>query len=305
MRAAFTDSEGGPEVINVGELPAPVRGPDEILIRNHAAGVGPWDWKMLDGRFRKLSFPHIPGVEGAGVVEQAPEDSGFQAGQEVWGRVRQAYSEYVVSKGVTLVPKPSNVSFEGAAGLVIAASTAYEGIVDRLNLRPGETIIVTSAAGGVGSVAVQIAVASGARVIGVASDANHDFVRGLGATDVFDYHAAGWPEAVRDAVPGGADALFDSAGRATGQAALRVLRDGGRASFAAFPAPDVAAEGRGITGDSFSAQGTREQFEAINKLVQEGKLKPQVTEILPLEQAREALLKSRQGHTRGKIVLST
>jgi NADPH:quinone reductase-like Zn-dependent oxidoreductase len=203
-----------------------------------------------------------------------------------------------------LVPKPPNLSFEEAAGLVIAASTAYEGIIDRLNLLPAETIIVTSAAGGVGSVAVQIAVASGARVIGVASAANHDFVRGLGATDVFDYHASGWPEAVRDAVPGGADAVFDSAGSDTGQAALRALRDGGRASFAAYPAPDVTTEGRGISGDFFSADGTRERFEAISKLVESGKLKPQVTEIKPLEQAREALLKSREGHTRGKIVLA-
>lgn len=302
MRAAYTEADGGPEDITVGDLPAPEPGPG-ILVRNNAAGVGPWDWKMLAGKWMPLTFPHIPGSEAAGVVEQAPEGSDFKVGDEVWGRVHHAYAEYVVSNGVTLVPKPTNVSFEEAAGLVIAASTAYEGIIDRLKLQPTETIIVTSAAGGVGSAAVQIAVATGAHVIGVASAANHDFVRSLGAGDVFDYHDSGWPDAVREAVLGGADALFDSAGSDTGQAALKALRDGGRASFVAFPNPDVTSEGRGITGEAFSAEGTRERFEAINKLVEDGKLKPQVTETMPLEQAREALQKSQQGHTRGKIVL--
>ena len=305
MRAAYTEANGGPDDLKVGDLPTPEPGPTEILVRNHAAGVGPWDWKMMAGKWTPLKFPHIPGSEAAGVVEQAPEGSDFKVGDEVWGRVHHAYAEYVVSDGATLVPKPADVSFEEAAGLVIAASTAYEGIIDRLQLQPAETIIVTSAAGGVGSAAVQIAASTGARVIGVASAANHDFVRSLGAAEMFDYHDTGWPDAVREAVPGGADALFDSAGGETGQAALKALRDGGRASFVAFPNPELAVEGRGITGEFFSANGTRERFEAINKLIEDGKLKPQVAEIMPLQQAREALQKNQQGHTRGKIVLKT
>jgi NADPH:quinone reductase len=305
MRAAYTEANGGPDDLKVGDLPTPEPGPTEILVRNHAAGVGPWDWKMMAGKWMPLKFPHIPGSEAAGVVEQAPEGSDFKVGDEVWGRVHHAYAEYVVSDGATLVPKPADVSFEEAAGLVIAASTAYEGIIDRLQLQPAETIIVTSAAGGVGSAAVQIAASTRARVIGVASAANHDFVRSLGAAEMFDYHDTGWPDAVREAVPGGADALFDSAGGETGQAALKALRDGGRASFVAFPNPELAVEGRGITGEVFSANGTRERFEAINKLIEDGKLKPQVAEIMPLQQAREALQKNQQGHTRGKIVLKT
>jgi len=253
---------------------------------------------------RSLTFPHIPGSEAAGVVERAPEDSGFKVGDEVWGRVRGGYAEYVVSSGATLVPKPANVTFEEASGLVIAASTAYEGIIDRLNLQPTESIIVTSAAGGVGSAAVQIAASAGARVIAIASTANHDFVRGLGASEVFDYHDSGWPDAVWTAVPGGADALFDSAGGETGQLALKALHDAGRASLIASPNPDVASEGRGITGEAFSAEGTRERFAALDKLIEDGRLKPQMAETMPLEQAREALLKSQQGHTRGKIVLT-
>ena len=304
MRAAYAEENGGPEVVKIGDLPKPEPGPDEVLVRNHAAGVGPWDWKMLAGMWMPLTFPHVPGFEAAGVVEQAPEGSEFKVGDEVWGRVEAASAEYVVSDGVSLVPKPSNVSFEEAAALVVAGSTSYEGLIDRMKLQPGETVLVTAAAGGVGNAAVQIAVAVGARVIGVASAPNHDFVRSLGASEVFDYHDSDWAEAVRKSVPDGADVLFDAAGGETGQAALKAIRDGGRAVFIAYPPPELATEGRGITGELFSANAPRERFEALNKLIEAGKLKPHVTASLPLEQAAEALKKSQEGHTRGKIVLT-
>jgi NADPH:quinone reductase-like Zn-dependent oxidoreductase len=303
MKAAYTEEAGGPEKIKVGDLPKPEPGPDGILVRNQAAAIGPWDWKMMLGGWVTLEFPHIPGYEAAGVVEQAPDGSGFKPGDEVWGRVRSAYAEYVVSHGASLVPKPSNVTFEEAASLVIAASTAYEGIIDRMKLQPHETILVTAAAGGVGTAAVQIAASTGARVIGVSSAGNRDYVLGLGADEVFDYNMDGWADAVREAVPGGVDVLFDAIGAQTGEQALTALRDGGRGAFIAWPQPDWQAAGRGLTGEGFSADASRERFEAINKLVEAGKLKPQVTATVPLEQTREALEKSQSGHTRGKVVL--
>jgi len=303
MKAAFTEEAGGPEKIKVGDLPKPEPGPKGILVRNKAAAVGPWDWKMMLGQWITLEFPHIPGYEAAGVVEQAPDGSEFKPGDEVWGRVQGAYAEYVVSDGVSLVPKPSNISFEDAASLVVGASTAYEGIIDRMKLQANETILVTAAAGGVGSAAVQIAASTGARVIGVSSAGNRDYVLGLGADEVFDYNVDGWADAVREAVPGGVDVLFDAHGAETGEEALNALRDGGRGSFIAWPQPDWQAAGRGITGEGFSADGPRERFEAINKLVEAGKLKPQVTETVPLEETKKALEKSQTGHTRGKVVL--
>jgi NADPH:quinone reductase len=303
MKAAYTEEAGGPEKIKVGDLPKPDPGPDGILVRNHAAAVGPWDWKAMLGGWRTLEFPHIPGFEAAGVVERAPEGSEYKPGDEVWGRVQAAYAEYVVSDGVSLVLKPGNVSFEEAASLVVGASTAYEGIIDRMKLQPHETILVTAAAGGVGCAAVQIAASTGARVIGVASADNRDYVLGLGADRVYDYGVEGWAAAVREAVPEGVDVLFDAIGAETGQEALKTLRDGGRGAFIAWPQPDWQAAGRGITGEGFSANAPRERFEAINKLVEAGKLKPQVTETLPLDETRKALEKSQTGHARGKVVL--
>ena len=303
MKAAYAEAPGGPEQVKVGELPDPDPGDDQVLIRNHAASVGPWDWKILAGRWGALTFPYIPGFEAAGVVEKAPRGSGFKPGDEVWGRVRQAYAEYIVTDGSSIVPKPEGVSFGQAASLVVAATTSYEGLVARLNLQSGETVLVTAAAGGVGSAGVQIAKACGATVIGVASPGNFDFVRELGAKEVFDYHEPDWPDKVLKVVPGGVDVLFDAAGKETGQQALKGLRDGGRGAFIAFPNPDWQAEGRGITGESFSAASSKEHLEAINQLLAEGKLKAEVTKTLPLDSAREALEESQKGHTRGKVVL--
>ena len=304
MKAAYFEEAGGPDKIKVGELPDPDPGSDQVLVRNHAAGVGPWDWKIAEGRFYPLTSPHIPGFEAAGVVEKAPDGSGFSAGDEVWGRVVGAFAELVVSDGESLVPKPANVSFAEAAALVVAGTTAYEGLVDRLKLQAGETVLVVNAAGGVGSGAVQVATAFGARVIGVAGPDNLDYVRSLGADDVTDYHDAAWPDRVRELVPGGVDVVFDAIGSETGTQALKAVRDNGRGAFVAFPNPDWEAVGRGITGVSFSASAPKALMEALTRLIADGKLKAPVIKTMPLDQAGQALEENKKGHTRGKIVLT-
>ena len=198
---------------------------------------------------------------------------------------------------------PGKAGFEEAAGLVIGGGTAHEGLIDRGRLQSGETVLITAAAGGVGSAAVQIAVAQGARVVGVASPGNHDYLRGLGAREVFDYHAADWVQQVRSTVPGGVDLLFDAAGGQTRDQALGAVRDRGRAIFIVLQSPPPAQLERGITGESFAANVDRHRLEALGRLVDSGKLRPQVEAVLPLEQAREALARVAAGHTRGKIVL--
>ena len=305
MKAAYTEENGGPEKVKVGELPRPEPGADELLIRVHAAAVAPSDWQQLAGQWSPLTFPHIVGAEAAGVVETAPAGSEFRPGDGVWGHVRGSYAEYVTTNGKELVPKPESLSFVEAVALVIPGTTALEGIVEKLDLQPHESILITAAAGGVGGAAVQIAVSIGARVIGVASAVNHGYVLSLGATDCFDYHDSGWFDAVRELVDGGVDTLLDCAGGETGQDALKALRDGARASFVASPMPDVSAEGRGITGEMFSSKSTRKRLEAINQLLKAGKLKAQVTDTEPLDRAREMLEKNQQGHTRGRVVLKT
>ena len=163
-------------------------------------------------------------------------------------------------------------------------------------------MLITAATGGVGSAAVQIAAAAGARVFGVASPANNDYLRGLGATQVFDYHAAGWAGQVRAAVPGGVDLLLDGAGGQTRDQAIGAVRDGGRAVFIVLQGPGARLE-RGITGEPFAAHVDRQRLEALRRLVETGRLRPQVEAVLPLDQAREALARVAGGHSRGKIAL--
>jgi NADPH:quinone reductase len=163
-------------------------------------------------------------------------------------------------------------------------------------------VLITAAAGGAGSAAVQIAAAIGARPLGVASPPNRDYLESLGASEVFDYHAADWVRQVRAAVPGGVDLLFDCAGGQTRDQAVGAVRDGGRAISIVFPGPPAQLE-RGITGESFAAHVTRQRLEALRRLVDTGRLRPQVQAVLPLDQARQALAQVAGRHTRGKIVL--
>jgi hypothetical protein len=158
------------------------------------------------------------------------------------------FAELALASADRLAPMPGQASFAEAAGLVIGGGTAYEALVDRGRLQAGETVLITAAAGGVGSAAVQIAAAIGARPLGVASPPNRDYLRGLGASEVFDYHAAGWVQQVRAAVPGGVDLLLDGAGGQTRDQALGAVRDGGRAIFIVLQSTPAQLE-RGITGE--------------------------------------------------------
>lgn len=177
-------------------------------------------------------------------------------------------------------------------------------MVDRARLQAGETVPITAAAGGVDSVVVQVAVAVGARPLGVASLQNRDSPRGLGASEVFDYHAADWVRQVLAAVPGGVDLLFHAAGGQTKDVAMGAVRDGGRVISVLAPFGPVQLE-RGIMGESFAAQVNRQRLEALRQLVDAGQLRPQIEAVLPLEQVREALKRVEGRHTRGKIVLRT
>jgi NADPH:quinone reductase-like Zn-dependent oxidoreductase len=212
------------------------------------------------------------------------------------------FAELALASADRLAPMPDQASFEEAAGLVIGAGTAHDGLVDRGLLQAGETVLITAAAGGVGSAAVQIAKAMGARPLGVASPPNRDYLRALGASEVFDYHAADWVQQVRAAVPSGVDLLFDCVGGQTKDQAVGAVRDRGRVISVIPPFGPLQLE-RGITGESFAAHGGRQRLEALSRLVDAGQLRPQIEAILPLGQVREALRRVAGRHTRGKIVL--
>jgi NADPH:quinone reductase len=180
------------------------------------------------------------------------------------------------------------------------SETALAGLVDRGRLQAGETVLITAAAGGVGSAAVQLAAAVGARPLGVASQRNRDYLRALGASEVFDYHTGDWVQQVRAAVPGGVDMLFDAAGGQTRDQAVGAVREGGRAIFLAGAPAQLRP---GVVGESLDADITRQRLETIGRLVEAGRLRPQVETVLAFEQVREALERVASRHTRGKIVL--
>lgn len=306
MRAAVVAELGGIDRVDQAELPDPAPSAGQVLVRVHGAAVGPWDVGFISRGFPGLTLPFVPGQEIAGVVAAAGAGADLQPGDRIYGSIFPAgggFAELALASAARVAPMPGRVSFAEAAGLVIGAGTAHEGLVDRGRLQAGETVLVTAAAGGVGNAAVQIAAAVGARALGVASPANHDYLRSLGASEVFDYHDADWVDQLRAAVPGGVDVLFDAAGGQTRDRAIGAVRDGGRAIFIVLQGPPAQLE-RGITGEPFAAHVNRQRLEQLGSLVATGKLHPQIEAVLPLDQAREALARVAGGHTRGKIVLS-
>ena len=305
IRVALVRQLDGIDSVELDDRPDPAPAAGQALIRVHGAGVGPWDVGFLSGGFPGLTLPFVPGQEVAGVVEAAGDGAGVHPGERVYASLFPAgggFAELALASAGRLAPMPGQASFAEAAGLVIGGGTAHEALATRGRLQAGETVLITAAAGGVGSVAVQIAVAMGARPLGVASPPNHDYLRSLGASEVFDYRAADWVQQVRAAVPGGVDLLLDGAGGQTRDEAIGAVRDGGRAIFIVLQGPPARLE-RGITGESFAAHVDRQRLEALRRLVDAGKLRPQVEAVLPLDQARGALAQVAGRHTHGKIVL--
>jgi NADPH2:quinone reductase len=303
MRVALVRELGGIGSVELRERPDPTPSAGQAVIRVRGAGVGPWDVAIISGDFGRPALPYIPGFEVAGVVEAVGDGADVRPGDRVYANLGVAgggFAEYALADADRLALMPQQVSFEEAAGLVVGGGTALDGLVDRGRLQAGETVLITAAAGGVGSAAVQLAAAVGARPLGVASQRNRDYLRGLGASEVFDYHAGDWVQQVRAAVPGGVDMLFDAAGGQTRDQAVRAVREGGRAIFLAGASAQLRP---GVVGESLDADITRQRLEAIGRLVETGRLRPQVETVLPFEQVREALERVAGRHTRGKIVL--
>jgi NADPH:quinone reductase-like Zn-dependent oxidoreductase len=305
MRVALAEQFGGIDSLELADMPDPSPATGQVLIRVYGAGAGPWDVGFLSGGFPGVDLPFVPGQEVAGVVELAGDGTGVQPGDRVYASLFPAgggFAELAIAPADRLAPMPDRAGFEEAAALVIGAGTAHDGLVDRGLLQAGETVLITGAAGGVGTAAVQIAAALGARPLGVASPPNDDYVLGLGASDVFDYHAPDWVQQVLAVVPDGVDMLFDCVGGETRDQAVGAVRDGGRVISVIPPFGDRQLE-RGITSESFAASGGRERLEALSRLVNAGRLRAQVEAILPLSQAREGLRRVASRHTRGKIVI--
>ncbi|MBT2403996.1 MULTISPECIES: NADP-dependent oxidoreductase [unclassified Streptomyces] len=305
MRAVVVSQWGGPEVLTETEVERPEPGVGEILVRVHAAGVNPVDWKTrASGAL--IPWGPVPAVgwDVSGTVEVAgPGVTMFQPGDEVFGMPRfphqaGAYAEYVTAPARHFVRKPDAVDHVQAAALPLAALTAWQALVDTAGVRAGQRVLVHAAAGGVGHLAVQIAKARGAYVIGTASAAKHGLLRELGADEVIDYRSTAFEEAVSDV-----DIVIDAIGGDYGQRSLKVLRPGGH--LVTLPGPDaVPADADGVhTGWTIVEPDYRGLVE-IAALVADGRVRPVVDTVLPLEQAAKAHEIGELGRTTGKIVLT-
>jgi NADPH:quinone reductase-like Zn-dependent oxidoreductase len=306
MKAVRIHSYGGPEVLTYEDAPRPSAGAGQVLIRVEAAGVNPVDWKIRDGALQAMLRHRLPLVLGwdvAGVVEAAgPGVTRFKPGDTVFAYLDLsrdgAYAEYAVAAEDEVATKPAAVDFVAAAALPVAALTSWQALFDQAHLAAGQKVLIHAASGGVGSVAVQLARWKGAHVVGTASGRNADFVRRLGADEFIDYTAGRFEDRVRDA-----DVVFDTVGGETQERSFAVLRKGGvLVSIVSPPAPEKAAA-HGVRALWFGAQPSGRQLAEVARLVDGGKVRPQVEAVLPLAEARRAHEQSQTGRTRGKIVL--
>ncbi|EFL31057.1 alcohol dehydrogenase GroES domain-containing protein [Streptomyces viridochromogenes DSM 40736] len=306
MKAISYSRYGGPDALAFGEVRDPKVGPDSVLVKVRAAAVNPVDWKAREGYLDSIleaAFPVVPGWDVSGVVVRpGVAVSEFDVGDEVIGYVREdflsrgTFAEYVAAPVRTLARKPRNLSFEEAAGLPLAGLTAYQVLTKVLDVKRGETVLVHAAAGGVGSLVVQLGVHLGARVIGTASEPNHDFVRSLGGEPVT--YGEGLVERVRGLAPEGVDALFDTVGGDTLKVSANLLAPEGR--LASIADPDVVNYG----GRYYFVRPDAEDLQRLSDLAEQGVLSVHVSETFPLERAADAHRLNQKGRTRGKIVVT-
>ncbi|MFI6324055.1 NADP-dependent oxidoreductase [Nonomuraea sp. NPDC050556] len=308
MTAVSQDALGGPEVLKLVEVERPEPGPTEVLVRVHAAGVNPTDWKhRASGGFLGAP-PFVLGWDVSGVVEAVGIGAALhKPGDEVYGMLRYpfghgAFAEYVTAPARTFVRKPRGLDHVQAAALPLAALTAWQALVDTAGLRSGQRVLIHAAAGGVGHLAVQIAKARGAYVIGTASEAKHALLRTLGADELIDYRTTDFTEVVRDV-----DVVLDTMGGDHGERSLTTMRPGGVIVSIVLSVLDAGlvdkAAARGMRAEDILVEPDHSALKAITALVEAGKLHAELDTVLPLAEAAKAHERGQSNRVTGKIVL--
>jgi len=330
MRAAICETYGGPEVLEVTDVPVPQLGPNGVLVRVCAASVNPVDWKLRKGLLRAVRdvrFPVIWGCDVSGVVDRVGTAiTHFRPGDEVYGfkdgyvakTFRGTYAEYAVVPEKALALKPASLDHEQAAAIPCGALTAWQALVEQGGLQPGQRVLVHAGAGGVGIFAIQIAKAFGAVVAATAGSGNQDFLRGLGVDVPIDYTQ----EPIERRLSG-YDLALDGVGRPVWRSSLRALKRGGKLITLAPPIPHepgtklhfFATAGTGVTAGSIGALigGKRllitqvkprgGNLEKLNALIEAGKVRPVIERVFSLDDIADAHRLSETGHVRGKIVV--
>lgn len=321
MKAIVQDRYGSADVLELRDIEDPVVGEKDVLVRVHAAGCGPDVWHLMTGQpyFARLMIGFrrpkvaVRGWDVAGTVEAVGEAvTGFEPGDEVMGIAEGSFAELALGRPDKLVRKPAGLSFEDAAALPISGLTALQAIRDQGRVQPGQRVLIIGAAGGVGTLAVQIAKAFGAQVIGVCSTSKTDLVRSIGADDVIDYTREEFADGTRRW-----DLIVDTAGRRSLSHLRRALTpkgtlvivggDGGGRWTGGFFRGVLRAPllsmfvGQRLLG--LTSQEKQEDLQTLSELIEDGKIIPVIDRSYPLIEAPDAIRYLEKGHPRGKIVI--
>ncbi len=308
MRAVFVTDYGGTDKLHLANIDVPEIGVRDLLVQVKAAGVNVVDTMFREGYMGTNVFPLVMGSDFSGiVVKVGAEVTEFKAGDEVFGYKLMGngtYAEFASVPAAYTAHKPQSLSFNEAAGLPCVGLTAYLAITEALKVKADETVVVTAATGGVGSIAVQLCRHVGAHVIATASAQNHQFIQQLGAHEVIDYTQGDWVEAVKALYPTGVDVVLTCIAGETKRLAPGAIRDGGRLCWISGEEQFGPPMERGIQGWYASGRPEAWVLSALGKIADSGHLQVPIEEVFTLEMASEAHKRVEGGHTRGKLVIS-
>ncbi|HEY3958367.1 MAG TPA: NADP-dependent oxidoreductase [Streptosporangiaceae bacterium] len=301
MQTIMVSRFGDPDVLEPAEAPLPEPGPGEVLVRVLAAGVGPWDASLRRGVLGG-SLPYIPGAEFAGLVEgDTGAQAGFADGAPVYGypALTGCYAQYVSCPAEQLAPIPEGLPMVQAAAVPVNGITAEQGLTDVLSAGPGDQVLITAAAGGLGHLAVQIARALGATVLATASPRNHEFVHKLGAAVVIDHTRPDWPDQVRELTGGGAQRVLACAAP-TLEGAARAAADG---AIVATPVHTGRPATKRVRWRPYDGQPSGTRLIRMAPWFDDGSLSVSIARRYYWQNAAQAHRDIEAGHTQGKLVL--
>jgi NADPH:quinone reductase-like Zn-dependent oxidoreductase len=306
MKAVVVNEYGGPEVLKYQDAPRPQPKEDEILVRVMAAAVNPVDSYVRQGMFAKRGLDNRPAIIGydiSGVVEKTgPKIAKFKKGDAVYCYLSVmrggGYAEFAIAKESETAPKPKNINFEEAASVPLAATTAWQALIDMAKIDKGQTVLIHGGSGGVGSLAIQIAKARGAKVIATASTAHQDLLKQLGVDQAVDYTKQKFEDMVKDV-----DVVLNCVRADALARSYSVVKKGGIIVSITDEPDQTECAKHGIRGSRLGAHPDAKVLEELTKLIEAGKMKPIISQTLPLADANKAHQQIETHHTLGKIVL--
>lgn len=306
MKAVLIREYGGPDALEIAEVPDPDPEAGEVLVAVRSASVNPIDWKMRNGlvkAFFDVTLPHIMGRDMSGVVRAVGDGvTAVHPGDEVFGvgdpMRAGTHAELLAIAAGLVAPKPARIGHTETAALGVAALSAIAGLEETAKLSAGETVLIHAGAGGVGGAAIQLAKHLGATVVTTASEGNLEYVRGLGADRAVDYVSEDFADVVRDC-----DVVFDTIGGDVHRRSFACLKPDGRLVYLTAAPVKGAPPRRDVLVERVQVRGGRDRLARLAELAEKGAIAPQVKAVFPLDEARKAYDLSETGRTRGKIVL--